>query len=569
MKALINKLKGKQVNEGALQRRKEYCELQLDQLDLPELEDRYTGVVEEWKIFKREEKERKEQEYLDMYPVEIVGDNEDAKKKRSRAIKSVKQAQYRQHTFNRLSRGVGKGERNSLKRVRIMNDNGEIIKEVQDRESIEQEIVEYNVKHFRQAFASKAYKDKVYNKLNIDDIRDRILKGELEVEECDDEDVYSFLTLLKQPQGRNHTAELEEISELEWESVVTKVKRKSASSIFSNRTYSVYKCALDSKVMTKILLIFYNTLIKNGYYLKRWLKVLDVILEKGKGPVIGKLRTIQLIEADLQLLMRIYVGGRNNKNIEKDERLSQFNYGSRSNYSIETAILEKRLMYDIAVRDGKPMLHNISDLKACYDRQLPNLGCLVEESVGVRREASKIFAKVLPIMSHHVCTDFGISKITYENNVETMGGTGQGNSLLGAICWDTSCMIFRHLEKQNLGAILKNPISKVIIQRIAIAFVDDTDFYTNGRNYEMKMQLIMDLYTKLYEATGGKIQQTKIMFYCWQWFYENGDQKIMKLEAKIEVHGEQIQLIDVKQSTRTLGVHLTPALNWTGQFEVM
>jgi len=94
-------------------------------------------------------------------------------------------------------REVRKGERNSLKRVRIMNDNGEIIKEVQDRESIEQEIVEYNVKHFHQAFASKAYKDKVYNKLNIDDIRDRILKGELEVEECDDEDVYSFLTLLK------------------------------------------------------------------------------------------------------------------------------------------------------------------------------------------------------------------------------------------------------------------------------------------------------------------------------------------------------------------------------------
>ena len=34
--------------------------------------------------------------------------------------------------------------------------------------------------------------------------------------------------------------------------------------------------------------------------------------------------------------------------------------------------------------------------------------------------------------------------------------------------------------------------------------------------YEEKMQLIMDLYTKLYEATGGKIQQTKIMFYYWK-----------------------------------------------------
>jgi len=81
--------------------------------------------------------------------------------------------------------------------------------------------------------------------------------------------------------------------------------------------------------------------------------------------------------------MRIYIGGRNNESIEEDTRLSKFNYGSRANYSIETAILEKRLMYDVAVRDGRSMLYNISNLKACYDRQLPNLGYVVQEAVGV------------------------------------------------------------------------------------------------------------------------------------------------------------------------------------------
>ena len=53
--------------------------------------------------------------------------------------------------------------------------------------------------------------------------------------------------------------------------------------------------------------------------------------------------------------------------------------------------------------------------------------------------------------------------------------------------------------------MIQYPISKEIIQRIAIAFVDDTDFYTNRPNFELKMQMIMDLYTKLYEAIGGKI----------------------------------------------------------------
>jgi len=79
----------------------------------------------------------------------------------------------------------------------------------------------------------------------------------------------------------------------------------------------------------------------------------------------------------------------------------------------------------------------------------------------------------------------------------------------------------------------------------------------------------MDLYTKLYEATGGKIQQSKIMFYCWQLIYEHGIQKIIQLEATILVHNEIIKSIDVNTSTRALGIHLIPALSWKGQFEVM
>jgi len=161
-------------------------------------------------------------------------------------------------------------------------------------------------------------------------------------------------------------------------------------------------------------------------------------------------------------------------------------------------------------------MHTISDLKASYDRQLPNIGCMVQEAVGVNREASKVFAKVLPIMQHHVCTDFGISKNFYGSKVEKLGGTGQGNSVSGAIYRDTSCLIFKYLEDKNLGAMLKDPISKEIIQRIAIAFVDDTDFYMNGPNYEQKMQLIMDMYTQLYEATGGKISLNKIVCFTWK-----------------------------------------------------
>ena len=117
--------------------------------------------------------------------------------------------------------------------------------------------------------------------------------------------------------------------------------------------------------------------------------------------------------------------------------------------------------------------------------------------------------------------------------------------------------------------MLRHPISSVIIQRIAIAFVDDTNFYTNGPNYEEKMQLIMNLYTKLYEVIGGKIQQKKIIFYYQKWIYIKGYQQIIQLEASIIVHNELITSIDITNRTRTLGVYLIPLLNWKGQFKVM
>ena len=44
-RGLINKKKGKRVDKGALRRRKEYCGVDLEELDIPELEHRYTEAI--------------------------------------------------------------------------------------------------------------------------------------------------------------------------------------------------------------------------------------------------------------------------------------------------------------------------------------------------------------------------------------------------------------------------------------------------------------------------------------------------------------------------------------------
>jgi len=162
------------------------------------------------------------------------------------------------------------------------------------------------------------------------------------------------------------------------------------------------------------------------------------------------------------------------------------------------------------------MIHTISDLKACYDRQLPNIGCMVQESVGVKRNFAKLMQTVLPIIKHYMSTDFGISSNSYGDKLNPLGGMGQGNLVSEAICRDTLCLIFRYLEALELGALINITSENRCIQHVTIMFVDDTDFYANEPQYQAKIQEIMTTYASLYEATGERIQESKVMFYCWE-----------------------------------------------------
>ena len=91
------------------------------------------------------------------------------------------------------------------------------------------------------------------------------------------------------------------------------------------------------------------------------------MLEKGKGPRFDKLRTITLIERDLQILMWLFLDPKEQELIEIDNRFSKANYSSRRNYSIETAILEKRLIMDYSTLTMSNMICNFTNLKSCYD----------------------------------------------------------------------------------------------------------------------------------------------------------------------------------------------------------
>ena len=64
------------------------------------------------------------------------------------------------------------------------------------------------------------------------------------------------------------------------------------------------ECALESERMIEVLVQFYNAIMKHNHCPRRWLKVIGTMIENGKGHRLKKLRMLEMIEADLQLVMR-------------------------------------------------------------------------------------------------------------------------------------------------------------------------------------------------------------------------------------------------------------------------
>ena len=81
--------------------------------------------------------------------------------------------------------------------------------------------------------------------------------------------------------------------------------------------------------MTEILVNFCNIIINKGYYLERWLNIVDIMHKIGKGPRLEKLRRITSIESDLQILMRIFLDAKDNELIENSNMFLKVNHRSR------------------------------------------------------------------------------------------------------------------------------------------------------------------------------------------------------------------------------------------------
>ena len=106
------------------------------------------------------------------------------------------------------------------------------------------------------------------------------------------------------------------------------------------------------------------------------------------------------------------------------------------------SIIGKILIFDLAKREEDSFTYTMNDLEACYDRQLPNIGRIVEESIGVNKERLKLVT-----CENFIGNTYSISKHSYGGMNEVLGGIGQ-DFFPGSTCRDVLCFVFKETKKK-------------------------------------------------------------------------------------------------------------------------
>ena len=98
------------------------------------------------------------------------------------------------------------------------------------------------------------------------------------------------------------------------------------------------------------------------------------------------------------------------------------------------------------------------------------------------------------------------------------------------------------------------------MEELAVAFVDDTNFFTIGSTYQSNMQRILYKYKNLYKAIGGKISLLKTVCFIWKWGWINSKRTIKEIPLNIKINNVEIKKVNIKESKRILGVYICSSL---------
>jgi hypothetical protein len=443
-------------------------------------------------------------------------------------------------------------------------------------------------KHFQQAEATPFVTGPIAEKIGpFDDNEycDAVLEGRFDFEELAEcTEVQDFVRGLQYPDTASPTPLIG--TTLDEEGFISAIAhtRERTSSSPSGRHYGHYRALLRKPTILGIIAALANFCFNWGVTMARWKKVIQPQIPKDKGtPRINQIRRITLIEADLNISLSELFGRRLMDNAEKYNLLHPHQFGSRKGKMSISAVLLKRVSYDVIRQTRMDAIVFDNDASACYDRIIPSMAAIASRRAGMPRAAANAFLNVLLFMTYFVRTAYGVASQGYSNLTQWLLGVMQGAGHSGALWALVSSIMLDQMKKAD-GAEFHSPYPKTeSCKRNGEAFVDDTTLWTVrlGQFFLTLVDMMCKTaqrWERLLYATGGALNLMKCFWYGVQWSFTPSGvpymEKIKDADPDIALSSGadfdttyNIQRIETTKGMRTLGVRLAPNGNDLDEFK--
>ena len=503
---------------------------------------------------------------------------------RSSAIRQLKSQEESRHS-HRMIRVAIKEFSGAPFHMELIGDKGPFIST--DKEEIEKALmIEYENK-YRLAESSPFLEEPLLSDLGqlaLNDKANAILNGDYECPPGVDQYTQSFIRHLARPQQLQNSKHNEvPISTQCLNSFWKNMDEKVVSSP-SGRHIGTYKATSTHEKNSIVQSKFTSLPYELGFPLPRTTQCINVsLLKKGKGITPADLRTIWLMEADLNTGAKLHFVSRMiNQTALSNNAIQESQYAKKGSRAIEAALV-KILYFDHIRQNKQPGIFFASDLMQCFDRMAHPVCSLVSQRLGVHPSVVQCMLLAVQRMEHRVRTGYGDSNYTYGNDREhPLQGGGQGNGASLPLWLAISCIILSMLESEVIGVQVRTAITLQLVTFIAIMYVDDTDIMLSTLHDNESLQ---DVFTRTLTAvtiwqeairvSGGALRPNKCSWSAIDFRWKDGEWSYMaasEFQEEIWVKDtnntlKKVKRKDIDDSNLGLGLHINPDGSMKLQYE--
>jgi len=471
---------------------------------------------------------------------------------------------------------------------------------INDPDEIEKRLIEWQYCHYGQAketpLSTMTWHEKLDPLQKSNEEMDEVMTGDIFEESDLPDESKDFLRHMTSNVQPEMNAKDYEISESTFRNFYSKAKESTSSSP-SGLHLGHWKAGAEDKDICKVLAGLVRIAVQNTYTLKRWRKVVSILMEKVKGsPTIHKFRTIHLLESDMNFILRYIWGRQFMKHNEKNKAWHENQYGSRKGIQGQSATLNKVLTLDIVRYYAEPAAIVDNDAKACYDRMIPVVLSYALIRLGLPKQLTRFMCRWLEEATYFIKTSKGISRHKYGSTLQSyLFGTGQGTGWSPPNWGAISDLISTVMSTNTPGMKLVHPDGKFYSDRSFDAFVDDVNggLTSDGLHtfqpspasrvpilstiYE-QIQVNIQYYSRLLFTSGGKLALDKCRAFLLEFEWKNGMRHMVRtadvyedlqLDQAFTGTKDTIKLLNPNEARKMLGAYTAPDGNTKVQFEVL